>query len=122
MNIGKIRDLLDANVLTGEEIINEEIDYGYSCDMMSDVLAFVKNNVLLLTGLVHPQVVRTSEMLDIKVIAIVRGKQPDEELINMAKRKGIAILITKHSLFTASGILFQHGLKGEEIAHDEIAL
>lgn len=122
MNICKIRDLLNAIVLTGEEIMNDEIDYGYSCDLMSDVLAFVKSNVLLLTGLVHPQIVRTSEMLDIKAIVIVRGKQPDEELINMARRKDIAILVTKHSLFTASGILFQNGLKGEEIAHDEIAL
>lgn len=113
---------LDANFLTGQELQDEEIDFGYSCDLMSDVLAFVKHNVLLLTGLVHPQVIRTAEMLDIKAIVIVRGKTPNEEVIDMANARDIALLTTRHSLFTASGILYQNGLIGEEIAHDEITV
>lgn len=117
-----MQQCLEAEILIGEDLLNEEIDYGYSCDLMSDVLAYVKNNVLLLTGLVHPQVIRTAEMLDIKAIVIVRGKTPGEEVLRMAKAKDIAIMTTKHSLFTASGLLFQKGLPGEEIAHDEITL
>ncbi|MBC7959828.1 MAG: hypothetical protein H7X94_08175 [Vallitaleaceae bacterium] len=122
MKIAEVLHHLDAQVIIGQELLDEEIDYGYSCDLMSDVLAFVKSNVILLTGLVHPQVIRTAEMLDIKAIVIVRGKTPGEEVLQMAKARGIVILMTKHSLFTASGLLFRHGLTGEEIAHDEIAL
>ncbi len=122
MKIHEILQCLEAEILTGKELLDEEIEYGYSCDLMSDVLAYVKNNVILLTGLVHPQVIRTAEMLDIKAIVIVRGKTPGEEVLRMAKSRDIAILATRHSLFTASGILFQKGLAGEEIAHDEITL
>lgn len=122
MKIYDIQKYLDAALLTGEELLNLEIDYVYSCDLMSDVLAYVKNNVILLTGLVHPQVIRTAEMLDIKAVVIVRGKTPGEELLRMAKSGEIAIMTTKHSLFTASGLLYQKGLIGEEIAHDEITL
>lgn len=122
MKIYEVQEILGAKILTGEELLDEEIDYGYSCDLMSDVLAYVKNNVLLLTGLVHPQVIRTAEMLDIKAIVIVRGKCPGEEVLRMAKSRDIAILTTTHSLFTASGLLYQKGLIGEEIAHDEITL
>lgn len=122
MKIREIGRLLDGQVICGEEYLDEEIDYGYSCDLMSDVLAYVKNNVLLLTGLIHPQVIRTAEMLDIKAIIFVRGKQPAQELIDMANRREIVLLTTRHSLFTASGLLFQEGLQGEEIAHDEITL
>lgn len=122
MKIFEVQQYLQAELLIGHELLNEEIDYGYGCDLMSDVLAYVKNNVLLLTGLVHPQVIRTAEMLDIKAIVIVRGKVPGEEVLRMAKARDIAILTTKHSLFTASGLLFEKGLIGEEIAHDEITL
>lgn len=121
MKIEEIIEVLGAKLLVGEALLAEEVDYGYSCDLMSDVLAFVQNNVLLLTGLIHPQVIRTAEMLDIKAILIVRGKKPSEEVLRMAKMRDIAIIATRHSLFTASGLLFKAGLKGEEIAHNEYA-
>ncbi len=122
MLIKEIKDILEADILACEEMQDTHVEYGYGCDLMSDVLAFVRNDVILLTGLVHPQVIRTAEMLDIKAIAIIRGKQPNNELIEMAKRKNIVLLTTKHSLFTASGLLYKNGLKGEEIAHDEATL
>lgn len=122
MKIKEVIDILNGELICGDKFIEDEIDYGYSCDMMSDVLAYVQNNVLLLTGLIHPQVIRTAEMLDIKAIVIVRGKIPSEELIEMAKQRDIVLIRTTHSLFTASGVLFDKGLLGEEIAHDEIQL
>ena len=122
MKISKIQEILGAQCIAGADNIEEEVEYGYGCDLMSDVLAYVQSNVVLLTGLVHPQVIRTAEMLDIKAIVIVRGKEPGPELIQMADMRDIVILTTGHSLFTASGKLFAGGLKGEEIAHNEFAL
>jgi len=119
LKIYEVAKYLDGNILVGKDQIYEEVDYGYGCDLMSDVLAFVKNNVLLLTGLIHPQVIRTAEMLDIKAIVIVRGKIPGDDFIDMAKRRDIAIITTKHSLYTSCAILYQHGLCGEEIAHND---
>jgi predicted transcriptional regulator len=118
MQIKKIKELLDAEVIWGETMLEEEVEYGYGCDLMSDVLAYVENDIVLLTGLVHPQVIRTAEMLDIKAIVIVRGKQIGEEVIRMVKTRDIALLLTKHSLFSASGILYANGLSGEENAHE----
>lgn len=122
MKLEQIKEILGAEVIAGQGDLNEEVDYGYGCDLMSDVLAYVQSNVVLLTGLVHPQVIRTAEMLDIKAIVIVRGKEPGQELIEMADRRDIVIMTTRHSLFTASGLLYAGGLKGEEIAHNELTL
>lgn len=122
MKIRDIGKILDAQVIAGQGDLDEEIQYGYGCDLMSDVLAYVQSNVVLLTGLVHPQVIRTAEMLDIKLVVIVRGKEPGPDLIEMANRRELVIMTTRHSLFTASGILYGAGLKGEEIAHDELTL
>ncbi len=122
MKLNTVIELLDTDVVTGKVNLDYEVYYAYGSDLLSDVLAFVKNNVLLLTGLVHPQVIRTAELMDIKAVVIVRGKKPSQEMVTMANQKGILLLTTNHSLFTACGILYEKGLYGEEIVHDEITL
>ena len=79
---------------------------------MSDVMAFVKEQVLLLTGLINVQVIRTANLMDIGAICFVRGKQPSEEMISMAKELGIILLSTKLPLFPACGKLYSAGLTG----------
>ena len=122
MKIREIKDILEANLLAGEEHLGFDVDFGYGCDLMSDVLAYVQNNVVLLTGLVHHQVIKTAEMLDIKCVVIVRGKLPEEEIVELARSRDIVLMTTKHSLFTACSLLAQRGLPGEEIAHHEIGV
>jgi len=80
-------------------------------DLMSDVMAFVKDRVLLLTGLVNPQVIRTAELLDIHCIVFVRGKAPSLDMIDMAKESNIILAGTKHPMFIACGKLYEAGLK-----------
>lgn len=120
MFIKDIKNLLDARYLTGEEFDEMVVEAAFSCDLMSDVLAFVDNNVVLLTGLVNPQVIRTAEMLDLNAIVFVRGKSPNYDVIEMAKEMNIVLLTTKHSLYTSSGILFKNGLKGIYIGGAEV--
>jgi len=122
MKISEIITIVNGELICGEEFVETSIGYGYSCDLMSDVLAYVQSSDLLLTGLIHPQVIRTAEMLDLKAIVFVRGKIPSDELIEMAQSRDIVLVRTRHSLFTASGMLYQAGLLGEEITHDEVQL
>ena len=56
MTIGDIRTLLDAEFHCGQENADRVVHCGCACDMMSDVLALVQNQAVLLTGLVNPQV------------------------------------------------------------------
>lgn len=81
-------------------------------DMMSDVLAFVKDQSVLLTGLTNPQVVRTAEMMDMVCIVYVRGKEPDDFTKELAQNKGITLLKTDYRMFTACGLLYEQGLRG----------
>ncbi len=115
MNIDQIRGALDAKVCSGSELLSEEVKSACGSDLMSDVLAFVKERTVLLTGLVNAQVIRTAEMLDMVAVVFVRGKQPSEEILRMADERGIAVLATSHTLFTACGILYAHGLRGEAL-------
>ena len=110
MTVRDARDILGARVLAGEELLDEEVCSACGSDMMSDVLAFSKDHSILLTGLCNPQVIRTAEMLDIVCLFFVRGKKPDESMLEMANERGLVILSTGHRMFSACGMLYKAGL------------
>ena len=112
MKISEIKSILNAELICGEDFIENEGHTACGSDMMSDVLAYVKEQAVLLSGLVNPQVVRTAEMMDMKCIVFIRGKQPDEDMIELAVERDIVLLGTKLEMFTACGLLYKNGLKG----------
>jgi predicted transcriptional regulator len=112
MTIADIRKILNAELITGEEHLGAEVHNACGSDMMSDVLAFVKDQSVLLTGLVNTQVVRTADMMDMVCIVFVRGKGPNDEIIELAKKRGIVLLKTSLRMFPACGLLFEAGLRG----------
>ena len=112
MKISKIAEILNAEFVCCEEFADREVYAACGSDMMSDVLAFVKDQAVLLTGLMNPQVIRTAEMMDIICIVFVRGKMPDENVINLARETGIVVLSSKMRMFEACGILYSNGLHG----------
>jgi predicted transcriptional regulator len=111
MNLKEVVEILDAEVLCGENSIhNKEIENCYAADLMSDVLAFASPSVLLLTGLTNIQIFRTAQMLDISAIVFVRGKKPQDDLLTLAKETEMPILYTRSSMFDACGKLYTKGL------------
>lgn len=79
---------------------------------MSDVLAFSKPGILLLTGLSNAQSVRTAIIIDAKAIVYVRGKTPDGAGAKLAEEKGLPILSTEFMMYKACGLLYSRGLPG----------
>lgn len=110
MLLKEVGEILEAEIISGEEYMDREVYSACGADLMSDVLAFVKNQSILLTGLLNPQVVRTAEMMDICCIVIVRGKTPDRQLIDLARDRDIALMATKNHMYSACGKLYAGGL------------
>lgn len=117
MKISMIRDLLDAEVLCCEESLDNDVYSACGSDMMSDVLAYVKDQAVLLTGLVNPQVIRTAEMMDMVCIVFVRSKRPTEAMISMAEDDGIVMMATEKRMYDACGTLYVNGLIGAKAVH-----
>ena len=115
MTIQEIAGLLDATWLCCEEEAQREIQFVLASDMMSDVLAYVQEDTLLLTGLVNAQSVRTCEMLDVPCLIFVRGKDPRPDALEMAQEIGLPVLKTAYSMFEACGRLYGAGLKSVNI-------
>ena len=110
-----IRDLipiLDAKVLCGEEDLDQEIRSACGSDLMSDVLAFVKDKSVLITGLTNVHVMRTAEMLDLRCVVFSRGKLPSEEMLEEARELGIVVLATRYTTYTTCGLMYAAGIHG----------
>ncbi|MDR1117585.1 MAG: hypothetical protein LBL09_05000 [Oscillospiraceae bacterium] len=110
MQIRDVAKILDAKVICCEELLDTEVHSACGADLMSDVLAFVKEQSALLTGLLNPQVVRTADMMDMRCIIFVRGKEPDAQTIELAKNREIVLLCTNHRMYPACGLLYSSGL------------
>ena len=114
MKISTIKELLGAEVLCCEENLGKHVYSACGSDMMSDVLAYVKDQAVLLTGLVNPQVVRTAEMMDMNCIVFVRSKRPTPEMLELAAESGMVVMASTKRLYEACGILYKNGLVGSE--------
>lgn len=112
MTIKEVQNTLNAVLLTPEVDVSKEVHAACGSDMMSDVLAYVKDQAVLITGLNNPQVVRTADMMDMVCICFVRGKVPDETVLALARERGIAVMTSNMTMFTACGLLYEAGLRG----------
>jgi len=122
VTLREVKDILEAEVIVGHDQLDKEVKTGFGADLMSDVLAFAKPGSLLLTGLTNSQVIRTSDVLDIAAIIMVRGKRPSMEAIRLAEELRIPILATKYILFETAGRLYSRGMVGclEKVEEDRV--
>ena len=112
MKISQIQELLEVEIVCGGDQLDREVSSACGSDMMSDVLAYVKDQAVLLTGLVNPQVVRTAEMMDMVCIVFVRSKIPTQEMISLAQEHEIVLMKTRKRMYEACGKLYASGLVG----------
>ncbi len=115
MTIRDMVDILHARVLIGEDKLDTPVSTACCSDLMSDVLAFVNEKTVLITGLTNPHVIRTSEMLDLKCLIFSRGKVPTADIVVQAEELGLVVLSTKETAFVTCGLLYTAGLRGVPI-------
>jgi len=111
MKAKEIASVVDGKMVCGEHLQEQEIRFGFSSDLMSDVLTTCCDHLALITGLANAQVIRTAEMSDITVIVFVRGKKASPEMIKLATENDMVLIETAFSMFKTSGLLYAGGLK-----------
>jgi len=112
MKVKDIVEILEAEVISGEDKLDEEVKYIGASDMMSDILALSQSGMLVLTGHTSPQSVRTSIVTELLGLVIVRGKTIPLSTITMARQNNALLLKTQYGMFTSCGRLFQKGFRG----------
>lgn len=111
MKASQIAQIVDAQVLCGEEFIDSlELSQAFGADLMSDVLAFVNGSTLILTGMVNLHVIRTADMLDVRCVLFVRDKQITDDIIEQARAQDMILLRSPKTLYECCGRLYEAGL------------
>lgn len=111
MKLSEVAEVLDARVICGVERLEDEVEYGFASDLMSDVLTLETQNMLLITGMSNMQTIRTSEMAEIVPIVFVRNKTVSPEMCALAQENGMVLMSTSRSMFRAITLLANKGLK-----------
>jgi len=112
MKLAEIRDVLQCEVLTGEEDLSTEVETVVASDGMSEILAFARPGALMITGLTNIQSVRTADIANVRAIVYIRGKRPNDAAVKLAQSNNIPILATNLGMFDVCGILRDQGLRG----------
>lgn len=114
MIVSELIELINGQLLNPTANLSREIKGGCGADLMSDVLASIQPEAVLLTGLCNPQVIRTSVMADVAAIVIVRGKNIPKETIDLANEEDIALISSPYGMFELAGRLYKAGLPSLE--------
>ena len=101
MKIKKIKDILNAKVIVGNDRLDIEVEHVYASDLMSDVLAFGKPNSILLTGLASQQAIISAHMAEFDGVVLIRGKKTKDGSENFARDKEIVLMSTQLDMFDA---------------------
>jgi len=113
LTLREVAEILECEIVTGEDLIDKiSVESGCAADMMSDVLAFSQPGTLLITGLKNVQAVKTADIAEVRAIVFARGKRPDPEAVELAKKRGMPLLCTKLFVYDACGRLYMKNLKG----------
>jgi predicted transcriptional regulator len=112
MKISEVRDILKAQVIVGNDQLDDVIISGGAADLMEDVLAAAAKGCALLTGVTTEYVLQTAKIAKVGAVVLVRGKTPPEKMVELARQYKIPLLLTKYSLFVACGRLYMNGIRG----------
>jgi predicted transcriptional regulator len=115
MTLNEIARVLEATVLSGSSSLELKVNCAFASDLMSDVLAYVREDTVLLTGLINKQSIRTAEMLDLPCIVFVRGKKPDGDSIALAQELDLPLISTSFTMYEACGRLFAAGMPSAKL-------
>ena len=111
MTLREVRDILDAEVLCGEHLLDSDVKTGFACDLISEMLAHAGSYTLLITTLTNAHVIHTAEVMDAVAVVFAGGKRPDAAMIKAINGGRIPLLATDHLIFKCCGLLFKHGIE-----------
>ena len=115
MTLKEIQGLLNAEVLCGDDMClsSRRVKTCFACDLISEMLLFLKPHSLLITSLMNAHVIHTAQVMDVSAVIFIGGRKPDESVIRSGAVNEIPLLATSLLTFECCGRLYEKGVKGD---------
>jgi hypothetical protein len=109
VRIGEIVEKLGLEHVCGD--LNVEVEHGFTCDLLSEVLGRAQPSTLWITVQSHVNIVAVATVVGIKGIILCDGHEYERETIEKARENGIVLLKTNENSFLVSGKVYELGLR-----------
>ncbi len=110
MKVSELMTLLDAKCVTEGADLSAEITCGYSCDLLSWVLAHGKQGMGWCTVQTHVNVIAVSVLMEMACVILVEGVEAEEASLKKAVEEGMPILSTTKTAYEVCGIMNKAGI------------
>lgn len=110
MTVQGLIDLTGAKLLTPEVDTNREISIGYSCDMLSWVMAHAEADMAWITVQSHMNVIAVATMMDMSAVIVPEGIEVGPEIVEKAAEEKLALLASELTAYELCGKMFAAGI------------
>ncbi len=111
MKVKEIVEILNLKVFCGELNLDKDISGGYVSDLLSDVMGNAESGDLWITLQTHKNVMAVASLKDLAAIIVVKGLEPENDMVEQGISEGIPVLGTNLETFEIAGKLY--GLLGK---------
>jgi len=105
MKTEKIASELNAEIMVKTN--DENINAGYTSDMLSEVIANAGDSMAWITLQMHMNVVAVAQLKKIPLIVLTGKAQPAPEVLQAAAEKGLNVMRSGFDSFQTSGRLYK---------------
>ena len=105
MTVKEIIDKLGLQCLN-EANLDVEVSGAYASDLLSDVMGNARSGQIWITMQTHKNVSAIASLKDIPAVILVRGSQPDEDMLEHAREEEVCVLVSKDMTYQVCGKLY----------------
>ena len=92
MTVKELCELIEAKDMTPETDKNVEVSCGYTCDLLSWVMAHGAAGMAWVTVQTHMNVIAVASLMEMAAVIIPEGIEMEAPSLEKAKEEGISVL------------------------------
>lgn len=106
MKVCDIIEKLNLKVFSGKQGLDNEVNGGYTSDLLSDVVGNADEGNVWVTLQTHKNIMAIASLKDVAAIVLVKGLEPEKAAAEQSDEEGIPILGTEKETFEITGELY----------------
>ena len=113
MTVKEVMELIEAKDMTPETDKNTEVSCGYTCDLLSWVMAHGAAGMAWVTVQTHMNVIAVASLMEMAAVIIPEGIEMEAPSLEKAKEEGITVLESPLTAYEICARLAEAGLPGK---------
>ena len=110
MKVSELRSMIRGTDLTPEVAGDREITCGYTCDLLSWVMAHGDEGMAWVTVQTHLNVVAVAVLADMACVVLPEGIRMEDESLKKAVDEGMSVMSSPMTAYEICGIMAGQGV------------